>query len=164
MSYKQKNKYTMGLINRIKKIYRYVQIACIGNRLRKKIFLKKLLGRANEHWFSFEEKAFDLMCKELALAITGDYSRISNLSFDQFSHYQKRGWYRSNKSKNLRLILIDMLRITPSPSDYNTYKVELISFNLDYDRNNPKSEKYNVRMCYDVTVPFSELEEELVKI
>lgn len=154
----------MGIINRIKKIYRCVQIACIGNRLRKKIFLKRLLRRANQHWFSFTENAFDLMCKELALAIPGDYSRISNLSFDQFSHYQKRGSYRSNKSKNLSLIFIDLLRISPSPTDYNTYQVELLSVNLNYDRNDPNSEKYKVCLCYSVVVPFSEIEGELERI
>ena len=153
----------MGIINRIEKIYRCVQIAFIGNRLRKKIFLKKLLRRANQHWFSFTEKAFDLMCKELALAIPGNYSRISNLAFDQFSHYQKRGSYRSNKS-NLNPIFIDLLRISPCPTDYNTYKVELLSVNLNYDLNDPNSEKYKVRLCYDVAVPFSEIEEELERI
>ena len=154
----------MGLIKKIKKIYRYVQIACIGNRLRKKIFLKKLLRRANQHWFAFSENAFNMLCKELALTIPGNYSSVSNLSFEHFSHFQKRACYRSNKSKNLSLIFIDLLKVTPSSSDYNTYHVELLSMNLNYDRNNPKSEKYKVRMCYDVAVPFSEIEEELTRV
>jgi hypothetical protein len=101
------------------------------------------------------------MCKELALAIPGDCMAVSNISFDQFRYFQEHATYMSKKSKECNLIFIDILRVTPV--GYQTYNVELLTKNLDYDRNNPNSQKYNTRMSYEVTVPYGEIEKELLE-
>ena len=151
----------MCILKKIKEVYKYVQVACIGNRMRKQIFLEKLLVRANLHWFGFSESVMKKMCKELALAIPGDCMAVSNISFDQFRYFQEHATYMSKKAKECNLIFIDVLRVTPT--GYQTYRVELLTKNLDYDRNNQESEKYKIRMSYEVTVPYEEIEEELFK-
>ena len=149
----------MGIFEKFKEVYKYVQVACIGNRMRKQIFLEKLLVRANRHWFGFSDSVMKQMCKALALAIPGDCMAVSNISFDQFKYFQGNAAYMSKKSKECNLILIDILRVTPV--GYQTFRVELITKNLDYDRDNPESEKYNVRLSYEVRVPYQEIETDL---
>jgi len=151
----------MDILKKIKEICKHVQIACIGNRIRKRIFLEKLLARANRHWFGFSDSVLSRMCKELALSIPGDCMAVSNISFDQFRYFQEHATYMSKKSKECNLIFIDILRVTPV--GYQTYNVELLTKNLDYDRNNPNSQKYNTRMSYEVTVPYGEIEKELLE-
>ena len=161
MRYKTKHKTntTMGILKKIKEICKHVQIVCIGNRMRKQIFLEKLLVRANRHWFGFSESVMKKMCKALALAIPGDCMAVSNISFDQFKYFQGNAAYMSKKSKECNLILIDILRVTPV--GYQTFRVELITKNLDYDRDNPESEKCKVRLSYEVKIPYEEIETDL---
>ena len=152
----------MGIFEKFKEVYKYVQVACIGNRMRKQIFLEKLLVRANRHWFGFSDSVMKQMCKALALAIPGVCMAVSNISFDQFKYFQGNAAYMSKKSKECNLILIDILRVTPV--GYQTFRVELITKNLDYDRDNPESEKYNVRLSYEVKIPYEDIEDELFKL
>ena len=149
----------MGILEKFKEVYKYVQVACIGNRMRKQIFLERLLVRANLHWFGFSESVMKKMCKELALAIPGDCMAVSNISFDQFRFFQEHATYMEKKSKECNLIFIDILRVTPV--GFQTYRVELLTKNLDYDRDNPESEKCKVRLSYEVRVPYQEIETDL---
>ncbi len=152
----------MEILRKFKEVYKYVQVACIGNRMRKQIFLEKLLVRANIHWFGFSDSVMKKMCKELALAIPGDCMAVSNISFDQFRFFQEHVTYMAKKSKECNFIFIDILRVTPT--GFQTYRVELLTKNLDCDRNNPESEKYKTRLSYEVKIPYEDIEDELFKL
>ena len=136
-----------------------IKIACIGKRMRKRLLFEKILGHANRHWFAYSQPVFMTLCNDLALQFRGDFTSLDDLNIDHFDLFQRRAHALSNKDKSVRCIPIDVLKIKSINSF--KYKVELLRKNLNFDRDNPESQPFNVAMCYEVQVSFNEIEREL---
>jgi hypothetical protein len=149
----------MDIVLKFKNLCKFIKIACIGKRMRKRLLFEKILGHANRHWFAYPQPVFKTLCNDLALQFRGDFTSLYDLDINHFDLFQRRAHALSNKDKSVRCIPIDVLKIKSINSF--KYKVELLRRNLDFDRDDPDSEPFKVAMCYDVQVSFNEIEREL---
>jgi hypothetical protein len=146
---------------RIKGLCKYIKIACIGNRIRRRLFMEKLLAKANRCWFAYPDDVYKKMCNELSSQFINDHLSVDEFFVRHFDFFQRRSNARMKQRESVSCIYINALSV--KALNAFEYQVELLRENTNYKKGDSDSEEFKVALSYEVKISFKEIEENLWK-
>ena len=146
---------------RINGLCKYIKVTCIGNKIRRRLFMEKLLAKANHCWFAYPDDVYKKMCDELSSQFIKDHLSVDEFFVRHFDFFQRRANARVKQRKSVTCIYINALSV--KALNAFEYQVELLRENTDYKKDDPDSEEFIAVLSYEVKISFKEIEEDLWK-